>query len=557
MVNYPASLDNIGNLFDVHDSLRFVLAADYNPGDTSISVSGDTVTAVRWPASGLITLTEQCSDLDHRAISFYYSSFDQTNMIINGLELLPEFTDVIKPKNLTNVTISVMDRHHDNLKDALIAIQKFGGVQGTIDAGPMGDTLEGRINYLRQSVLQPKAWFTSDVQTGNVPLEVEFDNMSFRLATDGTESGVTVTWDFGDHTSSTISLTSIISANSVVPDSPIDVLVREVGSTTIKKIYHQPGIYNVTLTVTNNFGSDVITFNNYITARVKMPAPAIVSLIENTSSQLSMPGVPPNGPFIATPSIRSPINTLIQIEVEQGENPATPGVSYAGETLNGSGQPIDPVTNYTWALADDLNHPNSTETKASYSVGGIYDMKLRVDTAFGAYRITTYAGAIDIVENVNLWLWTYLDPINTRAYEYGLISETFKLTAAPTLAVVRNSTFLNNLPNVNQQLAEFNRNTGFAPRGNTNSGLGGTALLYWATGRNVSDPTTTEAIKVVEFDGFTGTYINQPTIQRQWNWANLNAPNNSYFLFGTGPNTLPNESPTNTTIQSIEFMLLL
>ena len=87
--NFPTSFDNDDNLFLVHDSLRATLVEDYNPGDTSIQVTGDAVTMSRFPPTGIITLTEQCSDIDHRALSFYYSGVDPTNNTFDDLELLP------------------------------------------------------------------------------------------------------------------------------------------------------------------------------------------------------------------------------------------------------------------------------------------------------------------------------------------------------------------------------------------------------------------------------------------------------------------------------------
>lgn len=551
--NYPEVFDTDENLFEVHDAVRMRLTEDYNPGDTTIHVDGDVIAFSKLPATGLVTLTEQCSDLDERAISFFYSGFSVEEQTITGLELLPTFPDVKKPKRITNVTMNVMDMHHNHLKEALIAIQKFCGVKGTEDKEPFGPTLEGRINFLRRLVLQPKAWFTADKRTGNVPLEVEFRDMSFRLGTDGTSSKVTITWDFGDQTTSVISAISTISATSVVPDDQVDVLVRDTDGGTIKKIFYKPGLYGVKLTVENDFGKDVCFFPDYINARVKAPEPAIVRFVENTSNQEATPGVPPNGPFETTPRIRSPINTLIQIEIEEGENPSTPGISFGGEFLNDDGDPIDPITNWTWALGDDLNHPNSRGTKASYSVGGIYDMKLRVDTMFGAYRITNYKDSIDIVENRNMWLWTFQSANTVRAYEYGLISETFKLLPAPTFTVSRNDSFLTGEPDEAKQKKEFKRNTGFAPRSNIGSGLGGSVMLYWASGRNPSDPTTAEKINVVEYDGFGGTYITRPAITRRWNWAGLHSPQASYFVFGTVDSYPPTTSPTNLSKQTHEF----
>lgn len=557
--NYPDELDSNTNLFEVRDSIRMRLVEDYNPGDTSILVEADFLTADRMPDTGLITLTEQCSDIDYRAISFFYSSWDSETGIISGLELLPTFTDYKKPKTITNVTLNVMAMHHNHIKDALIALQTFIGVKGTEDKEPFGPTLEGRINYLRKLVLQPKAWFKSDVRTGNVPLEVEFKNMSFRLATDGTEDDVTITWDFGDQTTSVISAISVIEASSMVSGNDVDVLVRDTDGGTIKKIYHKAGIYPVKLTVENNFGKDECVFEDYIVARVKAPNEAVISFVEDSSTQMGTQGVPPNGPFDTYPTIRSPINTLIQIVIEEGENSiGTPGYTYSGEQLNDDGDAIDPIVAYTWYIGDDLDHPNARTTKASYSVGGIYDLKLRVDTEFGAYRITSYEDVLDIVENTNMWLWTINDSGTAKAYEYGLISETFKLINAPSYSVTRNDSFLDDIPSASRARAkhEFKRNTGFAPRTTTTSGQSGTAVLYWASGRNESDPVSSETIKMVEFNGFTGVYTSRPEVTRAWNWANINSNSQSHFIFGVVDDYPPDMSPTNTVKQSVSLSTL-
>lgn len=550
--NYPEDLDSNTNLFEVHDSIRMKLIEDYIPGDTSIKVEADFLTAERLPETGLITLTEQCSDIDERAISFFYNTWDPETGIISGLEVLPTFIDVKKPKNITNVTVNVMAMHHNHLKESLIALQQFCGIKGLEDTAPFGPTLEGRINFLRRIVLQPKAWFSANRRTGNVPLEIEFKDMSFRLGTDGTADEIKITWDFGDQTASTI---SIISADDMVPDNLIDVLVRDTDGGTIKKVYHQPGIYDVKLTVENNFGTDECIFESFINARVKAPEEAIIQFIEDSSTQEVTLGVPPNGPFSTTPKIRSPINTLIDIQIESGENASNIGYSYAGELLNES-VPIDAIVSYTWSLGDDLNHANSNITKASYSIGGIYDMKLRTDTEFGAYRITNYEDAIDVVENTNMWLWIFSDNTTVRSYEYGLISETFKLTATPTYTVNRNSSFLDNAPvnSIAQMKREFNRNVGFAPRSNVASGRGGSSLIYWASGRNESDPVSSETIRTVEHNGFSGTYISRPPITRAWNWANLNSTSKSYFILGTVDDYQPETSPVNVTKQSMSLV---
>jgi hypothetical protein len=113
---YPDTFDSTSNLYRVHDSLRVKLLEDYTPGDTTITIDGD---ITNFPATGVITLTEQVSAIDVRAISFYYGS--RTASTFNSLEILPGFTDVSKPKRITNVTQNVMADHHNNLKDAPLA----------------------------------------------------------------------------------------------------------------------------------------------------------------------------------------------------------------------------------------------------------------------------------------------------------------------------------------------------------------------------------------------------------------------------------------------------
>jgi len=554
---YPQAFDTDDNLYVVHDGLRLRLAEDYNPGDTSIVIEGDLELLSRFSNTGQITLTEQCSEIDERAISFYYTSIDLEEGKIEGLELLPEFSDNLKLKRITNVTQNVMAAHHNNVKDAIIAIQEFIGVEGEIDTEPFGDTLEGRTNFLRNLVLTPRAWFSVDKSIGLVPLTVEFSDKSFRLGTDGTAGDVTLTWDFGDKDTSVISLVSFISATDEVPEGYENYLVLDEDGGKIRKTYVNPGLYPVSLTARNDFGEDTVIFDELIQARVAAPDEAVIQFVANTGTQIFTPGIPSNGPYTTVPKIRSPINELINIEVPQGPNSATPNISFAGELLNDSDDPFDPINSYTWGISDDLTHSNGSSTKALFSIGGIYDLRLRVDTEFGGYRITSYEDCMDIVENTNLWLWVYSDEFTARHYEYGLISETFKTTSVPSLTITRDSSFLDNVANSAQQIREFNRNTGFAQRGTATSGKGGSCLLYWASGRSESELIATEQIYFTEFNGFSETYITRPSITRPWNWVNFSSNSQSYFVLGTSDAApIPYSSPTNLSQISLNLTTL-
>jgi len=537
---YPTTIDTNQNLYQVHDSLRVRLIEDYTPGDTSITVFGDEPTMRAFNATGIITLTEQCSEPEYRAISFYYGS--RTLTTFDQLELLPGFVDVAKPKSLTNVTQNVMSVHHNSLKDALIAIERFAGKKGEVALRPLEGTMEQRINYLRKLALAPKAWFRVNKTIGLAPLTVEFEDQSFRLGGDGTSHSIEHLWDFGDNSGPSI---ITISEDTEVPSNISDVLVKDTDGGIIRKTYTRPGIYTVTLTVTNDFGSDSVTFDDIITARFPAPDYAVVNFVQR-AGQIVTPGSPIGGPYTTTPpKIRAASNTIIDLAISPGINSFT-GRTYGGEAVDGTNTPIDPIQDYTWSLSDDLIHSNASSARAVFSVGGLYDLNLRVDTEFGAYRITTYEDSFDIVEKVNLWLWTYNNTNSVSSSEFGMISETFKAKGAGSLSLGVDDSFLTGQLNETQQKREFHRNNGFAQRGSAASGAGGVGLLYWASGRSSVDSPTTEEILMSEYNGFVETYTSRPSVSRPWNWISFASADSLYFFLGGVTGSIaPDTSPTN------------
>lgn len=530
---YPKEFDSNQNLFLVHDSLKVVLAEDYNPATSNkIKINGD---ISLFPENGIITLTDQCNEINNRAISFFYKT--KTDSTFEGLTVLDGFDNtIIRSKNITYVTQNVMSEHHNSLKNALIAIEEFVGVKGTIDTAPFGETMEGRINFLRKLVLTPRAWFTADKRIGLVPLEVTFTNESFRLG----DGDVVITWDMGDAEDS-ISNLSTISVSTVIPISATDVRVVDTDGKTITKTYTKPNFYDVTLTVENQYGKDSITFEKFINARIKAPLEAIIEFAENTG-QIVTAGIPTGGPYTTNPKIRSKTNRFIEISIPTGINPTTLQ-TYAGEEVIGS-TPIDPIDSYTWQLSDDLTHANQNSAKAAYSIGGLYDLVLRCDTKYGSFRISTYESAIDIVEDKNLWLFTTTD--TTRPNEFGLISETFKTSTTP-YTILRDSTFLDGTNNSEQAIKEFNRNTAFSINGTTNSGNHGLALIAYAGGGDNSSTLSDQVVRFVDFEGFGETLTDNPfTLSRPWNWIFFTFDDLSYFLLGPDVDANLSENATTT-----------
>lgn len=525
--DFPKTFDDDKNLFLVHDALRVRLLEDYSPGDTSIIVEGEESVMYKFPPNGLITLTEQCEDIDKRALSFYYNS--KTSSSFDELEIIEEFKDldVVKPRRTTNVTMNVIDRHHNHLKDGLISTQYF---LGTRYDGEDDETITGRIKYVERLALSPRVWFSSDSTVGLAPLKVTFKNESFRLG----DGKITMTWRFGegpDLIREYDGSSDFMSSNEFVGGVSIS-------GGSVTKTYLSPGTYTVRLTVENEHGDDSVEFVNMISARGDCPDPAAIQ-INHRASQNYYQGDVAQGIF---PRIRSVANTFVEMEVPSGLNPSNPGYRHSGEKVDGNGSPIDPIEEYTWSLGDDLPHSDSRIAKASYSLGGYYDINLRVDTIYGAYRITKYTNSIDIVESSNLWMFNHTS-LNAngsgvvKAYEFGLQSETFKTLGSQTLQVSRDNSFLEHYGSqdyysdtLERSKREFARNVEFVQAGTGSSGGGGNSLLMWAAGGTVVDG---KKIHIRKYNAFDDHYESVPDISnRPWNWAALNSADKTYFLFG-------------------------
>lgn len=531
--NFPNSLDTDDNLFLVHDSLRVRLLENYNPGDKIIFIEGNEEIISRFPPTGIITLTEQCSEIDKRAISLYYGSRTQNSF--DNLEILPEFEDVTKPKKITNVTMNVLDKHHNHLKDALIAVQTFLGTKGQKDQTPFGETISGRINFIKNLVFQPRAWFNISNTKGLVPLKILIKEDSFRKG----EGNVSYVWQ--------IKNSNEIEWITIYPE-------EEEESGHFSYTFDNPGLYDIRLTVRNDYGEDTVTFEKSVNAKIQAPKEATINLIPKLTQNYTE-GAPIGGPYDSYPKIRSATNTFIDINIENGENPNDPGYSYSGELLNESGDPVDAIIEYTWKLGDELFHTNSNYTKASYSIGGYYDITLRVDTELGSYRITKYENSIDIVENQNLWLFNLQTTNSTsggvlETWEFGLLSETFKLLGNQTISLDRNDSFLNfyddpvyNSSTKNKAKKEFFKNVEFAKQGTLSSGEGGNSLLFWASGGSIIED---QEIKVRRYNAFNDTYTSLSSINNKpWNWASLVSNDKVYFILGQYGTTAPNSNFAN------------
>lgn len=572
-INYPSSFDSNENLYQVHDGLRVVLAEDYSPGDTSITVFANSETMDLFGDTGIITLTDQCNEIESRGLSFYYGSHTETTF--DQLELLPGHVDASKPKNLTNVVQNVMAIHHNSLKNSIIAIQQFVGKKNEEAIKPLQGTMQQRIKYLNSVAFAPKAWFTIDKRLGVVPFIVNFKSLGINL---GIEDQITNTleqvWDFGDglqlivnqrwnsdlttqkvtfllkgqtDTSDLVKVRQDVTwtpeVDLVLPtqnltleienfrtgfDATINVNVNleKNGTLVVTKEYVLPIICDVSLEIINDFGRDSISFPKIVSCKFMAPQDAVIEITDMSQTT--------NKEILSNPYgnayLRLKSNKVIDIT-----------------TTDDGSHPDDPVISYTWSIFDDLTHGNSASTKAIFSVGGLYDIILRVDTNLQNYKITSYENAIDVVEKYNLWLWNYklsgssTDYGEVEPMEFGLLSETFKVySSAPGSIVLAASdegiddSFLDPIDPDDPVLVanslikkkKFKRNAGFAANTTSPSGDANDAIVYYADEEN--------HVNFYKFNGFNqtstlfATGVNTNSIN--WDFISFNSYNYLYLL---------------------------
>jgi|694.fasta_scaffold21476_5 hypothetical protein len=502
--NYPKNFDNNSNLYEVHDYLRVYLAEDYTPGDSVIYVYGDGEILNRFPDSnnggGIITLTDQCDEIEKRAISFYYTERTITSAnsaYFSGVEVLPGFTAVAKYKEITNITQNVMAEHHNCLKDAIINIEKFIGLKGEISRFPLEGTIEQRTNYLRYLVLAPKAWFSVNKKIGLNPSNVTFNDLSFRLGTDGTSQSIHYTWNFDTNseilfsyyksysfermstgeikTIVEFSLDETTTSNNFL--SPVENYVlqkstdgwetyTEIGNLneftlTFSSVKQNPeyrfllnsgGDNQDGLTIYINLGQDVINYTYFESGFYDASLKVENDFGEDTVVLKNVVNVREFCPSEAEISyVKTESQLLFGDENNNRDSlivsPTNIAISIfvkqdESENLINGENALDPVNFYTWGLQDDLVHLNQEYTKALFSVGGIYDVVLRTDTESGNYRISKFKSNIDIIEKSNLWLWTATKAgggVILNGNEFGLISETFKTLGSQPISDKNNS----------------------------------------------------------------------------------------------------------------------
>ena len=218
---YPDAIDDKDILYEAKNNAQTQLKQSVGFNGKKIIVDDASI----FPSKGLLRIGPPAGEAGNSELIYYDS---RTNTTFS--ELIRAFAGSVQhPWDAGSyVSNAVMAEHHNAVKDAIINIENYVG----LETNPNADSLNGRLKTLENKFLSPKPLFRSFPRKGSPPLSVRFQNFS------GGDV-VRYFWDFGDGT------TSILK-------SPFHT-------------YQQEGIYTVKLSIiTSNGAQGVVTKNNYI-----------------------------------------------------------------------------------------------------------------------------------------------------------------------------------------------------------------------------------------------------------------------------------------------------
>jgi len=126
MVNFPYSLDDDTTLYVAVNNKRTELSADIDNSQTNIPV----LTTSGFPSTGFITILSDPTDVT-QAEAITYSSTVESPPAFTADQRGAGGTTAVAHSSGDNVDLTVVAAHHNELKDAIIALEYFVGVSGS------------------------------------------------------------------------------------------------------------------------------------------------------------------------------------------------------------------------------------------------------------------------------------------------------------------------------------------------------------------------------------------------------------------------------------------
>lgn len=218
---FPFAIDSFNNLYEAKNLARTKLSQGLNYSSQIIIVD-DTSS---FPEKGILrlSLTDK-PDFPSEMIYYYKKTRNTFQEIIRGFCATKQ---TVWPMN-TQIDAGVMAEHHNSIKDSILQIEHYIGINDEIDTA----TLNGLLKKQESRFLSPKPIFRGYPIKGAAPFTVSFHDFSTSVAS-------RYFWDFGDGSSS-------------IEKNPIHTYLNE-------------GVYTVQLRIITSLGAQGFsTKKNYI-----------------------------------------------------------------------------------------------------------------------------------------------------------------------------------------------------------------------------------------------------------------------------------------------------
>ncbi|MBD3260425.1 MAG: hypothetical protein GF334_01885 [Candidatus Altiarchaeales archaeon] len=207
MPNYPTSRDDDSSLYVAVNNKRTQLTSDITDSDLVIPV----ITTSGFPTSGFITILSNPDDIT-QAEAIEYNSITPTTF--SATQRGAGDTPALSHDSGDNVDLTIVAAHHNELKDAIIALQDVVGVSGS-ENFPRFDAAGNII--VPGNVTALSGTFSDSLTISGIPVSIGGSGGSNIDDINGISSGSVVIEGAGDVNTTTVGNTITVSGSQEFP----------------------------------------------------------------------------------------------------------------------------------------------------------------------------------------------------------------------------------------------------------------------------------------------------------------------------------------------------
>lgn len=482
ITSYPLELDGENVLMLARDNLKISLVQDWSPGDDKLYIDATSLQLPLIPEVGYVTVYLKDASViyaSNRAVTLHYDGVDRDQLTLLNVEST-SIEREIRPAGC-DVVFNVVAAHHESSRSSVLALEHYMGTRRDPDAA----SIEYFTQQLTYNVKRPLPYFDNEPKVAVVGQNVKFYNLTFRLQPWQT---ITYLWEFGD-------------GNTSDEENPTHV-------------YDEAGEYEVTLTVTNDYGTRSTTIATAILIKGRPPEKGVV-----TASQ----------PIIIAKE------THITLSVENAP--------LQDDT--------EPIIDYLWDTGNGAVHERNAAITTTFKQGGFYNPAVKRITPSKAFRWDVLEKSLNVIERNSLWAIQSPSAASSRTIvdEYMTMTKSWKGNGEKTIFAKRitpllqtNTTQVSNTTPQSEDMVNFDGS--FIPdRTWYNDGALveeiGTFKGHWFYSANQQD------LQRVVYDSLTNSWsggTSHASRLRGWGWqvSRLNwtgapaelQPNDFYVMFG-------------------------